>query len=167
MQHITFTTIEPPQPFPHFRHIQSQFFLTPFCPMSSSRKSSASSRPSSSSRASGSATVSSSGPTWRSAPDNYSYQKNQKFSLAAASTEFQPKSFQPAPGETILKPVFSKDPALTPTIPKKQIPTAPVVVVSSRTMKASPPIIRSTVEAIDAEQMLKKFDEDAASESQL
>ena len=107
------------------------------------------------------------GPTWRTAPDNFSYQKNQKFQISAPSVE---KKFNEA-GEKLIKPVFvAKDVHLTGEKQKPQskssalTPAAAPVVLSSRTMKASAPVSRAPVEVIDAGGLLKKFDEDAIGE---
>lgn len=124
------------------------------------------SRPGSKSKSAAAAAAAS---TWRTAPDNFSYQKNQKFNIRDVA-EPSPAQAAAGGGEKLLRPVFvAKDVHLAGE--KRKAPAnntaaaAVAPVLSSRTMKASAPISRAPVEVIDAGGLLKKFDEDAIGQS--
>jgi hypothetical protein len=108
------------------------------------------SRPSASSRGDGSSSSAStrpSGPAYRSAPDAHSYQKNQKFHVSdGASASASLVSSVP-----LLKPVFARDVVVAaPASTRVATAVAPVVVQSSRNMKASAPLSRAPVQVVDA-----------------
>ena len=120
--------------------------------------------------ATGSSKKSNGGASWRSAPDDSSFARNQRFAPSNDAVE-------PArPTAPILKPVFLADDVLKPAVAAggknraasdasssaaassaSSLAAAPAAAVlpvqSSRTMKATAPITRAPVQVIDAGQV--------------